>query len=687
MVAGWVAAAAGLAVAGYAADSTNKPVAVPDDYSESYTNWVDLSVGGLLIDGNPNAPKQRHYIHQGAFGGIEDLHYESKVGKKDSLNLDVRALFDNQDYKLRLEYVRPEVGFVRAGYKAYRTWYDGSGGYYAGDQANVRMVHLYDESLHLDRGEAWIEGGLTLKDWPQIRLKYSTLFREGEKDSTSMGVTRPYGAGPSRAIVPSFLGIDEHRNIFEAEIKHKLGKTDFGLGLNYESARQNNSQNSRQYPNQLNDRHVTSRDQVWTDVLNVYGFTETRYSPKVFFSSGYSFSTLDTDIAGTRTYGASYDSAYVPALANGLGYFNLAGGSESKEFTGTFSLMYTPRESWTIVPSVRLYRVGTDSQSTYMQTGNGAPTLVNSTSSRDNLDVTEQLEIRYTGFTNWVVYARAELLEGQGNYQENGGNGILPRVDQNTDDSRLQQKYTLGLNWYPVRRVNMDFQYYHVNRDNKYTHLLDNTPNTPLSGNRYPAYLKDQNLDTDGGNVRLTLRPLNNVTLVSRYDLQYSTIHTTPDAAAGLSEAESARMISHVFAQNITWVPVSRLYLQGGFNYVISKTESEAGNYTAAVLNARNNYYTLTTTAGFVVDNKTDLQASYFYYRANDYTPDNSFGAAMSYGAGAKEQAVTCMVSRKLRPNMRLSLKYGFYSYRDEASGGWNNYDAHLIYSTLQYRF
>ena len=38
-----------------------------------------------------------------------------------------------------------------------------------------------------------------------------------------------------------------------------------------------------------------------------------------------------------------------------------------------------------------------------------------------------------------------------------------------------------------------------------------------------------QNFETHDGNARLTLRPVQNVILVSRYEYQYSTINTAPD--------------------------------------------------------------------------------------------------------------------------------------------------------------
>ena len=103
---------------------------------------------------------------------------------------------------------------------------------------------------------------------------------------------------------------------------------------------------------------------------------------------------------------------------------------------------------------------------------------------------------------------------------------------------------------------------------------MDSTPNN--SSTRYPAYLVMQNFETYDGNLRLTLRPRRNVTLVSRYEFQYSTIHTTPDPISGLSEVESSTMTSHIIAQDVSWTPWSRLYLQAGFNYVLSETKTPA---------------------------------------------------------------------------------------------------------------
>ena len=36
---------------------------------------------------------------------------------------------------------------------------------------------------------------------------------------------------------------------------------------------------------------------------------------------------------------------------------------------------------------------------------------------------------------------------------------------------------------------------------------------------------------------------------------------------------------------------------------------------------------------------------------------------------------------------VRVTLKYGFFTSHDELSGGNRDYDAHMVYSTVQYRF
>jgi hypothetical protein len=224
--------------------------------------------------------------------------------------------------------------------------------------------------------------------------------------------------------------------------------------------------------------------------------------------------------------------------------------------------------------------------------------------------------------------------------------------------------------------------YYKLNNYH-YDNNVDSTAND--SPDRYPAYLVMQDFETYDANTRLTLRPWRPISLNTRYEFQYSTIHTQPDPISGLSDVESSKMTSHIIAEDITWTPWSRLFLQVGANYVLSDTRTPASDVTQAILAARNNYWTLNCSSGLILDEKTDLKVSYLYYHAFDYVDNAPNG--VPYGSGAREQGVTATVTRRLTKNLRLLLRYGFFHYEDALYGGNRDFDTHLIYSSLQYRF
>ena len=250
---------------------------------------------------------------------------------------------------------------------------------------------------------------------------------------------------------------------------------------------------------------------------------------------------------------------------------------------------------------------------------------------------------------------------------------------------RFFQKYSAGARWYPDRRLTLDAGGYYKRNEYNYDHTLDSTPNDASSPNRYPAYLTLQNFQTYDGNVRATFRPLPNVSAVARYDYQYSTVQTRPDPVSGLSEVQSSRTISQIIGQDVSWTPWSRLYLQAGLNYVLNETKTPASDYTPAVLPAQNNYWTVNASTGLVLDDKTDLKLSFFYYLADDYQNNSLDG--VPYGSGEDTYAITATLTRRITKNIRWSLKYG-YSHSDNVTyGGHQNYEAHLVYSSLQYRF
>lgn len=693
VVAGSVALAALLLYARPAsaqALDTNKTDNADAEWSPTdYNNWITFGVGGTLVDGDKAQFQRQHETKRGPFGGVEDFHFQEFVGKKGMFSVDGHGIFDNHDYDIKLDLTDPTKGYLRAGFTEFRTWYDGNGGFFP---QNGLWFSLYDNDLYIDRGSAWFEAGLTLPDKPTFTIRYEHSYRRGQKDSTSWGDTTPTGGFGQRNIVPTFWDIDETRDIISADVKDKLGNTDAGLGLRYEMDRNNDSLNIRRRPGEAASRYVTQDEVSRNDLFNVHGFTETFFDKTVTFSMGGAFTTIDTDLSGSRIYGPNYNSALgtpYATQARDEGFTGLTGGGNTKEYVANINLMVTPMDNVVFVPAFRLEYEGSDLSDSFSENNvaaNGGPVVSSPTAAANSnwhLDVAESFEIRYTGFRNWSLYTSGDWSEDSGNTVWNETTAVFTPL-QNQDWSRLGQKYTVGANWYPLSRLNFGGQYYHQTHDYKY----DN--NLTASSATYPGYLQNQNFTVDDMNIRATWRALNTLSLVTRYDFQYSTVDTTslPNGGIQSGEVQSANVTSHIFSENVSWTPLTRLYMQVGGSYVLNSMDTPVASSAGInnlVQNSANNYWTVDATTGYALNDKTDLQVQYSYYRADNYV-DNST-SSQPFGAGDEQHGITATLTRRITKALQVSLKYGFFCNRDETSGTHNNYDAHLVYTSMQYRF
>ena len=703
-------------------------------------NWIELGIGGLSTNGDAAQFKQEHRISGDVFGGIEDLHFEQAVGKNGQFTIDGHAIFDNHDYDVRLELSQPGLGYIRGGYTEFRSWYDGNGGFFP---VNGQFFEPPNQEMELDRGEAWVELGLRMPKLPEITLRYSHLFRDGQKDSTIWGDTTLTGltTNPGRKIAPAFRDINETRDIFSLDILQNFGKTDIGLGMRYEHSEVDDRLQLERGAGQLPpvvaapgaQRFITHRDRNDVDSYNGHITTETRFSDSLWFTTAYSYSTLNSDISGTRIIGTGYDSMYGDPIltlqSNDHGVLNLSGMSQVDEHVANLNLMWMPAKNLTLLTAFRYTHEEKDSAATFLDTNTTAnvapftptnpmggfhrvpdpvPRAADTSDSYDNF--AETLELRYAGIVNWLFYARGDWEEEDGNVREHEISGPNDQGSLNKDTELFSQKYTLGVNWYPSVMLNVAGQYYHKNieYDNDFNSEL---AVAPVPGAERNQRLLNQELDTDDVNFRITLHPtlpakLGTLSLVTRYDFvrgtidgqwaisptQSGTIPNPPSLPSGtiLGSERTAEITNHVFTESITWNPCARLYLQGSFSYVLNETDTPADiiltpNTTVTVLDFKNDYWTASASAGFALDPKTDLHAEYSYYRADNYV--NNALVAVPYGMGATEHTVSAGISRQITKNVRLKLQYGYFHYTDETSGGHNNYEAHAVFSSLQFRF
>lgn len=674
------------------AGGTMTPAQAFEGGTNTYNNWLELSGGALFTSGNKAQAEQGTGLKRGGFGGIADLHYQTQIAKKTTLALDGRFIPANRDYKFGLGVDKDNLGFIHFSYENFRVYDSANGGYSPVD--GLAFPNPGD-ALGLDRGQVSFEAGYNQDGKPKVTFKYTHNYRDGQEGSTIWGLPATPTSSNLR-LAPSVEVINDESDTFQLDVSKQIKKTQVGAGFRYDTGKVNNADLLTSFQNQK----IADQENTSYDLESVHAYTETWLKDSLFLSTGFMFENLDDTFTGSRIYGDDFDVVYSPAYpANYYGYYNLNGGAHQNEYVFNVNLMAIPAKNFTITPSLRVQQEDWNANSTeavFDPGGTLEPNAFNNHSGYDTIDVREQLEARYTGMTNWVYSATAQWTEGQGSLNEFGGiyqstmggpDGPSP-VQFSTDDSRLFQKYNLSARWYPTRRINVDLGGYYKNNQYNYDQTSPRSPNS--AGLLYPGFLVYQGFQTWDGNTRLTLHLLNSLTLVSRYEYQLSTVDTRPESASGLAEVESSRLHSHILGQNISWMPLNWLSVQVGADYVISETTTPASSgaqssATQSILNSQNNYWTVNGNIGLVLDDKTDLNLGYYYYRAND--GQNSLVNGLPLGTDAEQNSVTATLTRRISKNIRWNLRYGFTHYVDLASAGNYNFDAHVIYSSLQYRF
>ncbi len=166
---------------------------------------------------------------------------------------------------------------------------------------------------------------------------------------------------------------------------------------------------------------------------------------------------------------------------------------------------------------------------------------------------------------------------------------------------------------------------------------------------------------------------------MTRYAYQRSTVTST---MAGLTEIENGRLTRHVITQSATWNATPRLYFTGTANVTWDQLAVPPNRYT---FNSDNNYTSVSLGSGYAVGKVTDLYLDANYHRADNYTDNPT--TTLPLNAGQMLQSAFLTWVRRQNERLVYTLKYGYATNRDGTYGGQNNFDAHIFYGKVQYKF
>ncbi len=674
------------------------PIAPELDPNSTKENWLSLSGGAFIsLDGHEGSYQRRHQ-HEGAgFGGVDSFRYVRSLENDRTLRIDGKAVVGDGDYAVRAVLRDENNGwYLEAGFRESRVFYVGSGGYSPG----ALWIQPIDDQLAIDRGEYWLEAGYERDAWT-FKIRGSRRYREGEKDSTMWGDTIFAGVGTaSRKIVPTLLDIDETRTSLVLDLGYETETMEAGAGLRFENIEIDNTAYSLRNPGQPNP---TGSGQRWqrtetgsdSDLFSGHVFSVFGVGDRLTLSGAASTTSIDTTLSGNRVFGATPDAPYVanfPRVSTGHGFNDMHGNTQWDQWVLVGNAVYVPAKNWTINGGLRFENQTQDSFSEYLETAGPANNPLEEPfeqeGEREFDEFLATLEANYRGISNWVFTPFVEYAAGEGNLVEHQIEGHAPAaivlIDRDTDYERDYLKYGLTARWYPSRMFNTAVGAYRKERNNSYDAVADNTP--PVGGNRYPAFIDDQDFTTNDIYVKATIRPTPGVSLTARWDRQRNAIETTEQGLLGTARADQD---VDIISATITWVATANISTQIGVNQVgdsmVTETVNAVSPTSPSIGRFQSDYRTLHAIVMIALDESSDLQLDYYGFDSDNYKGLHT--VSLPYGLEASETVLGATYSRRLSADRSFSLRLVYSDYEEPSSGGNLDYDSLMLYGRYQMRF
>ena len=600
--------------------------ALPADAFPAFDSYIKISGQAPSITGNEAAFQRRLQQNSNGGAGIEELHYTKELSKDTTMDIDGRALFGAEDYLGKFHFSKNEVGSFEAGYKSFRTFYDGIGGFFP---LNKQWNALTPEALHVDRGEYWAEIKIALPNAPEFEFKYVNGFRRGQKDDTIWGDTdltgQPLTLAPSsqsqvRKIVGSYRDLDEHHDTLEGSMKYKLGKTNLRLSLISENTNDIDIRFNTRFPGEVipwsvaklsstnnaitgrspqniakalltpenwnNQVTFTQTDGMKTDLKGATFTTDTALNDKFSVRTGMNYQDLKSEFNGDRPLYTSTPTAVGVVIVGSNNYLNLAGGSKVKIYTGNIAFDWKPSSDALIQLALRgedkyTKSVGTLTAVTASaNTTTGVITMTNSDQAFNSRvkekSLTPALDLRYSGLTDLTLYASASVrnVSGDERYQTPTAltSTSIPNANialNSTSEDRT--RITLGANWRGSSSVTLRGELFHKdNKNNSVGYIA-----------RSDGFVDNYDLGYKYNGFKLTaiVKPCATLSFSTRYVYQKGQATVTGISVAGTTPAtyavsypryDSMDMTNQMIGETIDWTPNKQFYMQANVNVVFN---------------------------------------------------------------------------------------------------------------------
>jgi len=664
------------------------PATVAAESAPSLT--VASEVRWTGVHGDQGKFRELEWQPEGWNGGLEDFQLRELFPDGRAATVDGHVLRD--DYKLTLDFRKPDLGFARGGFEQFRRYYDDAGGFYA--PFSPALFHL-GKDLHLDVGRVWTELGLTLPHWPRIVLGYEYQFKDGSKSMLTWGPVQAPTANflDVRNIYPSSKDIGEHTHIIRFDLSYDLAGYELDNKLRIEFHESNTRRTDA-----LNVPAGSTAPDLLTQVRQEHHYSQVADSVSLqkqfaewwLAGIGYRYSWLDGDSSFRLT---PQDGTGQPA----------AGGAWSAD-------KILLNEVWQIANANSQFRPLPNTTATFGVQGEWKrqrtfgdanldevldptdPTSgifrfpASELSTLDQATAEESFLVRYSGLPFTSIYGEARLRqEDYSRFAEQHGNPQpAPHdFDLESDANVRWQDYRVGLNTSPWRWMSLGGRYRHRDRQTDYAYPL------ALHDAAYPGFILRRAIVSDEIEVRVALQPVRWLKTTLTYQLPVSDYRTTTGATSsalwGADATSGGRILAghyeaNVFNASATVTPFRRLYLSAGVGYQNSRTTT-ADNGSPSVAPYTGDLWSAQANATYALNNRTDLIVNYLYSEAR-YGQHNAAGG-LPLGIDFDRHGVQAGLVRRFSKFVTGRLQYGYFAYSEPSSGHLLDYNAHQVLAVL----
>ncbi len=652
--------------------------------------WID-------IKGNRDVFREHTGMTEGWEGGAQDFVFEERPRLGEKFRAEGSVFGRARDYRLKLDYERSDVGFVKGGFEQFHQYYDDMGGYYA--PFSTKSFEL-GRDLSVEIGKVWIDFGLTLPHWPRMVMGYEHQYKEGAKSSLSWSEVEGDIAGipEGRKIFPAYKNLDEKLHILKFDISHEIGGWFIEDNLRVElydlqSSRVENDfvQLGQDLPQSVT-RANESVDHV--EVVNTMR-GEKLIRDWFMVSGGYLYSKLDSDATFNMESLTPSDLSVAPFVWDESQPVTLA--RDSHVFNASTRL--GPWEGLTFVAGLQ------NEWTKELGFGRGlswAPDPHVYSASRSSALWEEDVGFRYTRIPYTVIHAEGRMRQEWVDHHESDafnfdGTDFIRDTDAKSDF----YEYRAGLSVSPWRPVMFEGNFKHRFKESQYLKVIDDgllpfDPFNDFNGNGYPGHILSREIALDEVELKLAIRPASWFKTTFKYQI----VATDYGTATAFSKALpfdgndpisqpggsllSGNYDAHIYSASATLTPWRRLVWSTTFSYSDSRTVTGVDG-RAGTVPYTGDIYSILSMANVVIDEKTDWHVNYTYSLGN-YDQDGA-AAALPLGIAYDRHGVTTGLARRFGKRITTHLQYGYFRYDEPSSGGVRDYTAHAILGMVNVKF